>query len=171
MEKRIAELKYDLAADDFCLKEFSAPKLLFKPSCFYSICSVSFGGQVECRDTGSPQHCELRFSSAVPFSDEQHENRFSICLLPGVDWTFRPNGVPLYLFGIKDSAKARLTTISCLEFQRAKLNYKGIAVHEDFGKLGRKDVTRLTSACDKQFTNFDDFKQNAIQYLDREIHA
>ena len=88
-----------------------------------------------------------------------------------VDWEFKPNGVPLYLFGVKDSAKARLTTISCLEFQRAKLSYKGIAVHEDFNKLGRKDVTRLTSACDKQFTNLDDFKQNAIQYLEREIHA
>lgn len=85
-----------------------------------------------------------------------------------VDWEFRPNGVPLYLFGVRDATKARLTTISCLEFQRAQLRYKGIVVHEDFSKLGRKDVTRLTSACDKQFTNLDDFKQNATQYFDRE---
>ena len=87
-----------------------------------------------------------------------------------VDWEFRPNGVPLYLFGIKDSTKARLTTISCQAFQLAKLLYKGIVVHEDFSKLSRKDVTRLTSACDKQFTTLDDFKQNAFQYLEREIH-
>lgn len=88
-----------------------------------------------------------------------------------VDWEFRPNGVPLYLFGVKESAKARLTTISCQAFQLAKLSYKGIAVHEDFNKLSRKDMARLTSACDKQFTNLDDFKQNAIQYLEREIHS
>ncbi len=88
-----------------------------------------------------------------------------------VDWEFKPNGVPLYLFSVKDAAKARLTTISCLEFQKAQLRYKSIVVHEDFNKLGRKDVTRLTSACDKQFTNLDDFKQNAMQYLEREIHA
>lgn len=87
-----------------------------------------------------------------------------------VDWEFRPNGVPLYLFGVKDSTKARLTTISCQAFQLAKLLYKGIVVHEDFSKLGRKDATRLTSACDKQFTTLDDFKQNAFQYLEREIH-
>jgi hypothetical protein len=88
-----------------------------------------------------------------------------------VDWEFKPDGVPLYLFGVKDAAKARLTTISCLEFQRAQLRYKSIVVHEDFNKLGRKDVTRLTSACDKQFTNLDDFEQNAMQYLEREVHA
>ncbi len=88
-----------------------------------------------------------------------------------VDWEFKPNGVPMYLFGVKDVAKARLTTISCLTFQRAQLRYKSMVVHEDFSKLGRKDVTRLTSACDKQFTNLDDFKQNAVQYFEREIHA
>lgn len=88
-----------------------------------------------------------------------------------VDWEFKPNGVPLYLFGVKDVTKARLTTISCLEFQLAQLHYKSIVVHEDFSKLGRKDVTRLTSACDKQFTNLDDFKQNATQYFAREISA
>jgi hypothetical protein len=87
-----------------------------------------------------------------------------------VDWELRPNGVPLYVFAVRDYTKARLTTLSCLEFQRAQLRYKSIVVHEDFSKLGRKDVTRLTSACDKQFTNLDDFKQNAIQYLEREIH-
>jgi hypothetical protein len=30
MEKRIAELKYDLAADDFCLKEFFATEATFR---------------------------------------------------------------------------------------------------------------------------------------------
>jgi hypothetical protein len=85
-----------------------------------------------------------------------------------VDWQFQPNGIPLYLFSVKDATKARLTTISCLEFQRAKLPFKSIVVHEDFAKLGRKDVTRLTSACDKQFTNLEDFRLNAVQYLERE---
>jgi hypothetical protein len=88
-----------------------------------------------------------------------------------VDWQFEPDGVPLYLFGVKDAAKARLTTISCLEFQRAHLRFKSMVVHEDFNKLYRKDVTRLTSACDKQFTNLDDFKQNAIQFFERETHV
>ena len=85
-----------------------------------------------------------------------------------VDWEFRPNGVPLYLFAIKDANRARLATISCLEFQRKNLKFKSIAVHEDMDKLGRKDRNRLTNACDKQFTSLEEFKQNALPYLERE---
>jgi len=85
-----------------------------------------------------------------------------------VDWQFKPNGTPLYLFGVKDNARARLATISCLEFQRNKLPFRSMVVHEDFDKIARKDKARLTSACDKQFTSLDDFKQNAEQYLLRE---
>jgi hypothetical protein len=85
-----------------------------------------------------------------------------------VDWEFRPNGVPLYLFAVKDANRARLATISCLEFQRKNLKFKSIAVHEDMDKLGRKDRNRLTNACDKQFTSLDEFKQNALPYLERE---
>ncbi|PIY49002.1 MAG: hypothetical protein COZ06_15110, partial [Armatimonadetes bacterium CG_4_10_14_3_um_filter_66_18] len=75
---------------------------------------------------------------------------------------------PLYLFGVKDNSRARLATISCLEFQRNKLPFRSMVVHEDFDKIGRKDTTRLTSACDKQFTSLEDFRQNAVQYLERE---
>ena len=85
-----------------------------------------------------------------------------------VDWQFKPNGTLLYLFGVKDNARARLSTISCLEFQRNKLPFRSLVVHEDFQKIAGKDKTRLTSACDKQFTSLDDFKQNAVQYLERE---
>jgi len=86
-----------------------------------------------------------------------------------VDWEFRPNGVPLYLFAVKDVNRARLATISCLEFQRHPLKFKSIAVHEDIDKLGRKDRNRLTNACDKQFTSLDEFKENAVPYLEREV--
>lgn len=97
----------------------------------------------------------------------------SVCPIPErddleVDWQFTSNGAPLFLFGVKDNARARLTAISCLEFQRSKLPFRSMVVHEDFDKIGRKDRTRLTSACDKQFISLEDFKQNAEQYLLRE---
>lgn len=85
-----------------------------------------------------------------------------------VDFELELNKKKLYLFGIKDETKARLATISCLEFQKAKLAFKSAAVHENFETLPRKDRTRLTSAVDKQFTDLADFKQNAEQYLERE---
>lgn len=85
-----------------------------------------------------------------------------------VDFEFDIKPRPIYLFGVKDSAKARLTTISCLEFQRAKLPFKSFVVHEDFESLTRKDRSRITSAADKQFISLDDFKSNAEQVLERE---
>ncbi|MEI6394766.1 MAG: DUF1828 domain-containing protein [Verrucomicrobiota bacterium] len=86
-----------------------------------------------------------------------------------VDWEFRPNGVPFYLFAVKDANRARLATISCLEFQRHNLKFKSLAVHEDVDKLPRKDRNRLTNACDKQFTSLNEFKDSAGRYFDREL--
>ncbi len=85
-----------------------------------------------------------------------------------VDYQFSPNGHPVYLFGVKDVNKARLTTISCLEFQKANINFRGWVVNEDFEKLPRKDRSRLTNTCDKQFTSFDDFKSSVKDFLIRE---
>lgn len=85
-----------------------------------------------------------------------------------VDYKFSPNGHPIYLLGVKDSTQAKLATISCLEFQKANLNYRGWVVNEDFNKLPKNDRTRLTSACDKQFPTIEDFKQSAKLYLERE---
>jgi len=84
------------------------------------------------------------------------------------DYQFSPNGHPVYLFGVKDVSKARLTTISCLEFQKANLNFRGWVVNDDFEKLPRKDRSRLTNTCDKQFTSLEEFKMNAKIFLERE---
>ena len=85
-----------------------------------------------------------------------------------VDYSFKGFPRPLYLFGVKDDTKARLTTISCLEFQRAKVPFKSIAVHEDFEALSKKDRKRVTSAVDKQFVDLDDFRSHGEEFLIRE---
>jgi hypothetical protein len=88
-----------------------------------------------------------------------------------VDFQFDIKPRPVYLFGVRDTSKARLTTISCLEFQRAKIPFKSFAVHEEFEDLGAKDRRRITSAADKQFVSLDDFKSNAEQVFEREAVA
>lgn len=86
-----------------------------------------------------------------------------------VDWCFDVLPRPIFLYGVKDNAKARLTTIACLEFQRNRIPFRSAVVHEDFENgLSRKDQTRITSAADKQFTSLDDFTANAEQYFSRE---
>ncbi len=84
------------------------------------------------------------------------------------DYGFTANGHPVYLFGVKDAAKARLATICCLEYQNSNIKFRSLIVHEDFETLPKKDRSRLTNACDKQFTSLEDFKYNARQFLERE---
>lgn len=75
---------------------------------------------------------------------------------------------PVYLFPVRNSSQARLATISFLEFQRAKLSFKGYVVHDDFEALPAKDRKRITSAADKQFISLEDFRKNAKDVLRRE---
>jgi hypothetical protein len=84
-----------------------------------------------------------------------------------VDYEIRPNGTPNYIFAVKDVSKARLATISCLEFMRRKLNYRSIIVHEAFENLPKKDQLRLTNACDKQFTSLEEFEEHGKEFLER----
>jgi len=89
----------------------------------------------------------------------------------GVDYCFQAKPKPLFLFGVKDKDKARLVTISCLEYLRNTIPFRSVVVHEDFETLSTKDRKIITNVVDKQFTDFSDFKANARQYFEREIAA
>ncbi|PKQ46290.1 DUF1828 domain-containing protein [Confluentibacter flavum] len=84
------------------------------------------------------------------------------------DYSFQPNGKPVYLFGVKDVAKARLATLSYQAYLLNDIKYHGWVVTENFEALPRKDKLRLTNTCDKQFTSLDEFKMNAKVFLEKE---
>lgn len=86
-----------------------------------------------------------------------------------VDYSLEVGKRPIFLFGVKGMAKARLTTICCLEFRQAKLPFKSFVVHEEFETLPKKDRSRLTSAADKQFISLEDFKEHGEEFIEREI--
>lgn len=78
-----------------------------------------------------------------------------------VDYFFPLGRHPVYMFEIGNVDKARLAVIACLEFIRAKLEFKSFMVHRDFNSIPRKDRLRITSVADKQFTSVTDFRENA----------
>ena len=89
-----------------------------------------------------------------------------------VDWRFdvKPRGI--FLYGVKDNAKARLAALTCREFQIRNVPFRSIIVHEDFENgLSKKDQTRITNAADKQFTSLDDFTAHAEPYFTREVES
>lgn len=86
-----------------------------------------------------------------------------------VDWKLSlPRQV--FMFGVKDNAKARLAALSCLQFQMKGIAFRSVIVHEDFENgLSKKDQSRITNAADKQFTSLADFRENAEKYFQREM--
>ena len=85
-----------------------------------------------------------------------------------VDYCFNHRRRPIYLFGVNNSANARLATISCQKFIAEKLNFSSLIVLESLDVIGKKDQARLMSAADKQFPSLDDFKKHAEEYIERE---
>lgn len=87
-----------------------------------------------------------------------------------VDYMF-PAKKPIYLFGINDNSKASKVVITSLNLINKQHNFRSLVVHEDFNSLSNFNRTQITNACDKQFTNLNDFKNNSEQYFQRELLA
>ena len=47
--------------------------------------------------------------------------------------------------------------------------FRSLVVHEDFDGLTSFYRNQLTNAVDKQYTTFDDFKDNGLAYIQREL--
>lgn len=86
-----------------------------------------------------------------------------------VDYLFENGKRPLYLFAVRDDNKAKMVTISSLEFLNAGISFRSAVVYEDFESLPRVDKRIILSRTDKQFPDFEDFKANSFQYLHREL--
>lgn len=68
---------------------------------------------------------------------------------------------PLFIFGVNENTKASKVVISCLTFQKQKLPFRSLVIHEDFGTLSSFYRNQITNAADKQFTSLEDFKAEA----------
>jgi hypothetical protein len=87
-----------------------------------------------------------------------------------VDWRFHNRSRQIFLYAVKDNAKARLAALSCLEFQKREIPFKSVVVHEDFENgLSKKDQARITNAADKQFTSLPEFTSNGEAFFRREM--
>ncbi len=86
-----------------------------------------------------------------------------------VDYSFEFSKKPFYLFGVNknNKDKAKNSAIALLEFQKAKLPFISLIVHEDIEKLPVKERTYLTRNADKQFPTFEDFQENGFATIER----
>ena len=79
------------------------------------------------------------------------------------------NAKPLFVFGVNENTKASKVVISCLSFQKQKIPFRSLIVHEDFEGLSAFNRNQITNAADKQFVSLDDFQNEGIDYIEREL--
>lgn len=82
-----------------------------------------------------------------------------------------PGSKPIYLFGVNNDAKASRVVISCLTFQKQRLPFRSVVVHENLSELTGFNRRQITNVADKQFYTLDDFREGGISYLEREQTA
>ena len=86
-----------------------------------------------------------------------------------VDFALTKTKTPIFLFGVKerDSAKLRLSALSCIEFQRSEVPFRSVIIHQEFSSQTKRDQSIVTNAADKQFTSISDFNSNGIRTIER----
>jgi hypothetical protein len=86
-----------------------------------------------------------------------------------VDYVLDSPKSPVYLFGVKEreSPKLRLAAVACLEFQKLKLPFRSVVVHQNFTSLSTTDQRIITNAADKQFTSLDEFQATGREAIER----
>lgn len=72
---------------------------------------------------------------------------------------------PVFIYAVKDTAKARLVTISAQEFKLNKIQSNSIVVYEDFLSIQHSDQKRILNATVKQFPSLDDFSSDGLEYV------
>lgn len=89
-----------------------------------------------------------------------------------VDWLFPLPSRNIYLYGVRDTSKARLVGLECLEYQKLQIPFRSVIIHEDLENgLSKKDQRRITNIADKQFATLPDFLSDAENYFAREAVA
>lgn len=76
---------------------------------------------------------------------------------------------PIYIFGVNENVKASKVVISCLNFQKQRLPFRSLVIHEDFDGLSSFYRNQITNAVDKQYTTLDDFREEGAEYITREL--
>lgn len=85
----------------------------------------------------------------------------------GVDWSLKHNDRDFFLFGVRGNDKAKNVAISLLEFQKARLPFISLVVHENIEDLGRRERLYITRNADTQYPLLRDFQEKAADDIRR----
>ena len=128
--------------------------------CVQKVCNMSYWSRETVRSAFYDDLRSCVTTKLASYSPVPNLSPMGIDLI-SVDWGLTHRNSQFYLFGVMGNDKAKSAAISLLEFQKARLNYTSLIVHEDMDDLGRREQRHLTRNADKQYPSLADFEETA----------
>lgn len=135
--------------------------------CVQKVCNMRYWGREIIRSTFYEDLREYTTNSLSQFEPVPDQSPLDNYKIISVDWSLTYNNRNLYLFGVGSNDKAKSTAISLLEFQKRKLPFISLIVHEEMEALGKKEKLYLTKNADTQYPSLDDFCEKAPSDITR----
>ncbi len=129
--------------------------------CVQKVCNMRYWSREIIRTAFYDDLKDYTTTELKQFSPVPHKCPLEAYDIISVDWSLTHNNRNLYLFGVASNDKAKSVAISLLEFQKAKLPFISMVVHEDMEGLGKKERLYITKNADKQYPTLKDFQEKA----------
>lgn len=137
--------------------------------CVQKVCNIRYWHKESIRSTfydDLKQYITTKLKRFNPIADPSPISRRRI----SADWSLNHNKHKFYLFGVRGNERAKDVTIALLEFQKSRLLFISMVIHENMEELGRKEKTYLTENADKQYPVSSDFQEKAPDDINRLAH-
>ena len=135
--------------------------------CVQKVCNMRYWARETVRSAFYDDLSDYITANLTPYSPVASQAPMPNAGVFSVDWTLTHNRRDFYLFGVLGNDKAKNVAITLLEFQKARLPFISLVVHEDMEALGRRERQYLTRNADRQYPVLDDFKESVVADLRR----
>ena len=134
--------------------------------CVQKVCNMRYWAREVPRSTFYDDLGKYVTTELAPFSPVA--DPFPLPDYPvGVDWSLTHNERAFCLFEVRGNDKAKNVAISLLEFQKARLLFISLVVHENMTDLGGREMLYLTRNADLPIPGSERFHSEAIEDVQR----
>ena len=135
--------------------------------CVQKVCNMRYWARETVRSAFYDELSDYITSNLTPYSPVPSQAPIPSAGVFSVDWTLTHKKRDFYLFGVLGNDKAKNVAITLLEFQKARLPFISLVIHEDMEALGRRERQYLTRNADRQYPVLGDFKESVVADLRR----
>ena len=134
--------------------------------CVQKVCNMRYWSREQVRSAfydDLDKYVASELARFEPIPDQSPLSDYPV----SVDWQLTCNQRQFYLFGVRGNDKAKNVAITLLEFQKERLPFISLIVHEDIDDLGKREIIYLTRNADHQYPVLADFAEKATADITR----